>query len=219
MLPRILVAQNDSEFDEYIEGFIVENSSYTNSQYQIKPNEKNSITIDQIRDLKLELKVKTIPRLIIIYRFELATIEAQNALLKTLEEKSTYNIFILYAQRVGDILPTILSRCMVIPTSQSKNEKSLNPQVLQMVKSLENGTSYTFLSESIIQPSSTEDAEQIFSDIIAVLQERVKLGEMKAVQSVKIAMELLTLLQHNNLNHQLALDTWYIRSKKIYLAK
>lgn len=84
----------------------------------IKPV-KNSISIDTIRNIQNFLKLKTIGkqeirRAIIIEHAELMTIEAQNALLKVLEEPPADTIiFILTSQKIK-LLPTLISRCLLL---------------------------------------------------------------------------------------------------------
>lgn len=46
---------------------------------------------------------------------------AANALLKTIEEPGSSCIFILFADQVEDVLPTIISRCQVIPVLKSES--------------------------------------------------------------------------------------------------
>ncbi len=81
------------------------------------PEEKKSITIAQIR--KMGLAVTTRPhearwRMILIQDAELMNHQAQNALLKVLEEPPDQTFFILTATRTAPFLPTILSRCRQI---------------------------------------------------------------------------------------------------------
>ncbi len=78
------------------------------------------IKIDQIRKLK---KTLTYPpfearyRVVLIEDIHLTMRrkEVANSLLKTLEEPPEDTIFILTGDEAGDILPTILSRCQIIP--------------------------------------------------------------------------------------------------------
>jgi len=44
------------------------------------------------------------------------TVQAQNAFLKTLEEPSTFSVFLLLAETLDAFLPTVLSRCVVLRT-------------------------------------------------------------------------------------------------------
>ncbi len=53
-------------------------------------------------------------RVAIFDQFETATIEAQNALLKTLEEPPVYVVLVLLASDPAALLPTIVSRCQPI---------------------------------------------------------------------------------------------------------
>ncbi|MGQ9555833.1 MAG: DNA polymerase III subunit [Anaerolineae bacterium] len=76
-----------------------------------------SFTIEQVRDLEAELpltpKEKPV-KIRILTDFELATREAQNALLKTLEEPPAHALLFLTASE-GDLLaPTIVSRCQTL---------------------------------------------------------------------------------------------------------
>lgn len=81
----------------------------------IRPAEGKAIGIEPIRELEhfLSLKVpgqKQLNRVVIIEDSHLLTVEAQNALLKTLEEPPEGTIIILTANRQDALLPTIRSR-------------------------------------------------------------------------------------------------------------
>jgi len=77
-------------------------------------NGKN-IKIDDIRNLKSILSTSTLsgnPRFIIIDEIEFLNISSVNALLKTLEEPSKNNYFILIDNQQADLIETISSRCL-----------------------------------------------------------------------------------------------------------
>ena len=82
---------------------------------RVKPD-GNSIKIAQIRDLQSDIVIKPHKKykIYIIDRSEKMTVEAQNALLKTLEEPPEYAIIILIANNKEGLLPTIRSRCEII---------------------------------------------------------------------------------------------------------
>lgn len=82
---------------------------------RIKPH-GNSIKIAQIRGLQSDIIIKPHKKykIYIIDKAEKMTIEAQNALLKTLEEPPKYAIIILVTNNKESLLPTIKSRCEVI---------------------------------------------------------------------------------------------------------
>jgi len=77
-----------------------------------------AIKIAQIRALKHQLAFSPLEaktRIIILEDVHTMRREAANSLLKTLEEPAPDNLLILTADLAGDILPTILSRCQLIP--------------------------------------------------------------------------------------------------------
>ncbi|HUD10057.1 MAG TPA: AAA family ATPase [Candidatus Saccharimonadales bacterium] len=81
--------------------------------------EGNNLTIDQIRGLTDFLKLKTtgtttLRRFVIIEHADAMTLEAQNALLKSLEEPPTDTVIILTFSNPRQLLPTILSRIQTI---------------------------------------------------------------------------------------------------------
>jgi len=85
----------------------------------IKPDGQKSsaISIFQIKEIRKSATLTTNLggfKIFIIDQFDQATIPAQNALLKTLEEPTPKTIFILTASSEKLILPTIISRCQRI---------------------------------------------------------------------------------------------------------
>lgn len=79
--------------------------------------------IDDVKKLaditKLSFDEKTA---IIADSFDDASEEAQNAFLKALEEPQKNLVYILTAKSIENILPTIISRCQIIETQNSKIE-------------------------------------------------------------------------------------------------
>jgi DNA polymerase-3 subunit delta' len=76
------------------------------------------VKIDQVRALQHDLSLRPVEgryRVAIFNQFEAATTEAQNALLKTLEEPPDYVVLIVLASDPELLLPTIVSRCQQMP--------------------------------------------------------------------------------------------------------
>ncbi len=84
----------------------------------LEPEEdKQTITIDQVRDLQHQLSLKPYAsdkKVGIIPEAQRMTTEAQNALLKTLEEPPAHSVLILTAPSTRILLPTIVSRCQIV---------------------------------------------------------------------------------------------------------
>ncbi len=80
--------------------------------------EGDKLKIDQIRDLQRNLSLSPYEgrwRVCLMTDFQTATVEASNALLKTLEEPPSRVVLILTAIDASLLLPTIVSRCQVLP--------------------------------------------------------------------------------------------------------
>ena len=97
--------------------------------------EGNSIKIEKIRELQKHIQEKPIisqKKVYIINDVETMTKEAQNCLLKTLEEPPEYAVIILICQNENMMLTTIKSRCMIL-----QFEKIPKEDILRYVKSNE----------------------------------------------------------------------------------
>ena len=89
---------------------------------------KDTISIDQIREELIRFLSLTPflgdKKVAIIEKAELMNKEAQNALLKTLEEPKGNSVLILISSKPELLLPTILSRCQKISFSFSKEKEN-----------------------------------------------------------------------------------------------
>ena len=86
------------------------------SEAEPSKNNKGTIRIEQIRNLKTFLGQKSIEserKIILIDDAHLLNEAASNCLLKTLEEPAN-GIFILLTSRLNLLLDTIISRCQII---------------------------------------------------------------------------------------------------------
>ncbi len=94
---------------------------------KIKPS-GSSIKISQVRNIQLDIVIKPHKKykIYVIDQAEKMTTEAQNALLKTLEEPPQYAIIIIVTNNKEGILPTIKSRCELVKFTEisSKQIKS-----------------------------------------------------------------------------------------------
>lgn len=94
----------------------------------IKPD-GNTIKIEQIRILQKEIQEKPIissRKIYIIDDADKMTKEAQNALLKTLEEPPEFAIIILIGNNENLFLETIKSRCIILHFEKISNDKIQN---------------------------------------------------------------------------------------------
>ena len=97
-----------------------------------KDPDKTMIGIDQIRQgviQDMKLKPYEYPyKVYIIHQAHLLTEQAQNAILKTLEEPPEYVVIFLLSENMESFLPTIRSRCVTLkmsPVTQDRVEQYL----------------------------------------------------------------------------------------------
>jgi len=96
-----------------------------NSFHEITLERANNIKISSIRDIKKAMSINydDLPyRLILIEEAHLMSTEAQNALLKSLEEPPKGVIFILISDKPEILLSTIKSRCWELPFAPLQNK-------------------------------------------------------------------------------------------------
>lgn len=102
---------------EYAKVILGSNDIINNPDFLCIEPDGNSIKIEQIRNLQKEIQEKPIisnKKVYIIDDADLMTKEAQNCLLKTLEEPPEFAVIILIGSNENAFLPTIKSRCMIL---------------------------------------------------------------------------------------------------------
>lgn len=93
----------------------VEFNTNNNANFNLINEEGSAIKIEQIRNMQIKIAEKPINsdyKVYLINDAELMTQEAQNCLLKTLEEPPEYIVIILITSNENKVLNTIKSRCM-----------------------------------------------------------------------------------------------------------
>ena len=103
----------------------IEFETNNNPDFSIIEPDGNSIKIEQIRELQKRIQEKPIisnSKVYIIDNADMMTQEAQNCLLKTLEEPPEYATIILIGSNENLFLPTIKSRCMILHFEPISNE-------------------------------------------------------------------------------------------------
>lgn len=214
MLPIILISSSKEKIQQWIAEYIQTHSFSPYLIFTVEPV-KTELSIDQIRELKKELILTPASkRLVILHSFDTASTEAQNALLKTLEEKNESNQFILSAINHEYVLPTIKSRSRTVSLdSLESHVNAIRPTSLDIFKRVEVDVSYTFLSDGSMNPINRDDALLLFDEAILYLKDKI-IDDSKGVVSIKKALQLKSLLQSNNLNPQLAIDSFFIFYRK-----
>ena len=86
----------------------------------------NSISVDDIRvQINGDIQVKPYNgkyKIYIVPDADMMTVQAQNALLKTIEEPPAYAVILLLTENANSLLPTICSRCVMLKLRNIKDQ-------------------------------------------------------------------------------------------------
>lgn len=185
--------------------------------HTINPFEKNSIGIEEVKEFQKEMLFKPFQEKIqvgIIYDSEKLTIQAQNALLKSLEESSDSSVYILFVSNEKNLLPTIRSRARVIYSS-------FEPKVLEKLE--ENILSKDILEkfEIVDKYAETKDSSfELINEIEDIFREKLELeikngnirNSTEVLESLKVVEDCREKISAN-CNRKLALESMMVQIK------
>lgn len=121
----ILIAKTQEKQQEHLAEFI---KSHAISPFDVTTvSEEGSVGIEIVRKIQESIFLKPYKgtsKIVVVNNAEQLTTEAQNALLKLLEEPPSHTFIFLCSNREDVLLPTILSRCAVIKLSEEKGMRS-----------------------------------------------------------------------------------------------
>lgn len=142
-----------------------------------KGRTKPTLAIDQIRKIPTFLRNKANHengwRIVIIDEADMMTEEAQNALLKTLEEPPSNTLIMLVASRAGSLMPTIRSRCRVL-----NFEPLPTPQIEKI-----------FSSYGVMLPSAHKETLLLFANgSVAPISYLMENGNIEFLQKIWMLM-------------------------------
>lgn len=177
-----------------------------------------SIGLDAIKQLQKKIFLKprkSKTKAIVIEDAELLTIEAQNALLKVLEEPPDNTIIILVATTNEAFLPTILSRCHIIAPMQTIKKLSVSDkeEITEIITSLSQwGIGKRLkLAESLAKDK--EKALVWIEKLILILREQLleKVNQPSPTLNFQLStlnsfQSLHTLLKTTNVNTRFAIE-------------
>lgn len=214
-MPQLVVLSSKDKQDKYLADLVTSLSLTVYDVFKITPeNEKTGLGIDQIRTLsEVILTQTTTQRVVVLYSFETASLETQNALLKTLEEKTLHNVFILFTNNIERIIPTIRSRVQVIILDEKRKslDKELTSHMQELFESLHNPKSNAYLQLGAFSTKTREDTLLFLDDFILFLKTHLKEKNTDKIAAIlKKAMQTKNNILSLNTNHQLSLDNLLI---------
>ena len=142
---KILLCLNETRYCNKCKSCI-EFDSNNNPDFLCIEPDGNSIKIEQIRYLQKKIQEKPIisnKKVYIINDADKMTVEAQNCLLKTLEEPPEYATIVLIGSNENAFLTTIKSRCMIIHFNKIEN--------IEIKRYLEENYAISNISENMLE--------------------------------------------------------------------
>ena len=151
----------------------IEFDSNNNPDFQLIEPEGVSLKIDQIRQMQkkiIEAPIISEKKVYIIDDADLMTTEAQNCLLKTLEEPPEFVTIILIGSRENNFLSTIKSRCTIIKFQDIENEKikqylSQNYGISDISENM-----LEVFSGSIGKAEQLKSKQELYNNIIEIIE-------------------------------------------------
>lgn len=156
-------------------------------------HEKASISVDDIREqLNNDISIKPYSsqyKVYIIPDSNKMTEQAQNALLKTIEEPPAYAVIILITDNISGILPTIQSRCVTLNLKPLSNNEiagyltahlKLEPGRAQIAAGFCQGN-----MGKAIRFASSGDFQEMKDEILSLLKSVDKMSVTEIVNTIK----------------------------------
>lgn len=220
-MTHLLIHQNPQEIKTYLfelldskYGITIhsEEMLYTHPDYHLIESAGKQIGIDEVKALQDQMRFKPFQQqhqFAIIYDSHLMTTQAQNAMLKTLEEQSESAHYILTTHNEKALLETIISRSVKHyitnhTTSVASEKNTISPPLL-----LTSQLPEAFQEIERIYKESKEDPEIIartVTELSTYLREQAKSQTTSGgIEKIEKLLQLEQRL-HSNVNLQLALE-------------
>ena len=188
---KMILCLNEDKYCNKCKSCIEFDSNNNPDFFLIEP-EGNSIKIEQIREIQKKVAENPIisnKKVYIINDSDKMTKEAQNCLLKTLEEPPEYITIILIGQNENSFLETIKSRCMILHFDKIENEviKSFLKDNFQ-IEDLDEDLLDTFQG-SIGKAINLKDKENIYVKLKEVLNFAKKCSIIEFMKKAQIIYE------------------------------
>ena len=170
---KMLMCLNEIKYCNSCKSCIEFDTNNNPDFFYIEPD-GNSIKIEQIRDLQKKVLEKPIisnKKIFIIDNSDKMTVEAQNCLLKTLEEPPKYITIILITSNENKLLTTIKSRCMTISFNKISDEDIKKYLDTQFGKSNISNDIIKIADGSIRRAIDIKDKEDLYLSINILIKE------------------------------------------------
>ena len=213
MLPILLVSKDQNKIQTFIKNIQKKGKINDENVFIIEPQSKH-FSIDQIKEIKKTLIYKiNEPRLYVLLNFDLATFEAQNAFLKTLEEHDNLITFLLVVTQYHSLLPTLISRSKVINENFEKIKKI--DEISRELDNLIKNKDLKILGSKFFITKTKKHPIEIFDYLIYYFKNRIS-NDLNATKIIREIISQRFYVKNNNVDPQNALDHLLIYIYKTY---
>ena len=214
MIPIILISNDLRQTNSFVKDFVKKNKISGNYVFEIHPLTKE-FSIEQIRELKKSIIYNFSDlHLYILFDFDTASFEAQNAFLKTLEEHQQTIQFMMIVKNPHKLTDTILSRSKIInfaKTAEFLANKELGIALEQFIKSPD----LKILARSILQVKQSGRPSDLFRDLILFFKQRLPVDP----KTTKVLKEILAInysVENNHVDPQAGIDHILLHIRQVY---
>lgn len=180
---------------------------------------EKTLGIPDVRNLQKKVfltPLKGDKKMVIIEAFFGATQEAQNALLKVLEEPPASTIMVILTKSTDFLLPTILSRCTIIRLEEKKllSEKDINENlnILKQIKKDLGGKGFLYAQNN---GKTREEALEFLENLLIsthslVGKETNDFSSKDIKKMLKEMQKFYTIIKTTNVNARFALENLFL---------
>ncbi len=178
---------------------------------------EKAMGIEEVRNIQKKIILRPYrgkTKAVVIEAYDGITTEAQNALLKVLEEPPANTLIIISASKKELLLPTIISRCKIIELKEENLTLSSeeNTQYLNILVSLsEKGVGYRLkLAQDISR--NQEEAIVWLEEMAVFVREKLieNYRDPKYLNFLRSLQKTYTIINNTNVNQRIALENLFL---------
>lgn len=202
-MQSIIVAADNTESRKLQTEKLLANASIT--PFDITLIDDETLGIEEVRNMQkaIFLKPRGEYKAIILRNASRITIDAQNALLKVLEEPPDDTLIVLEVEKSDNLLPTICSRCKII-TLRAGNTATNTLQDNSILNSLSSMTVGDKLKLAQDKGKTKEDAIIFLKELILAARQNNKNGTFTSM--LKPVQKTYTIIETSNVTPRFALE-------------
>jgi len=190
--------------DKYIENYLKENQ-FTSFEIEYFNNE---IKIEDARNIKKKLYYKVTTKKLLVFSGKL-TLEAQNSLLKNIEEAAENVYFIFSTSNEDNLLPTIRSRCSVV---RLDSKFVLDKEMSKIISSISNEKGNWKDIDMLTSFLEEYPFEYLVPTLRIMLLENIKNeNALDYFTYCKKALSYVNLAKYNNVNKKILIESVFLR--------